>query len=262
MPRVVQLLAQVVEEVVLAVHTLEGAVAGNSPQHVDLPVGILGEFLIRAAGQHSQLFAQVDVPAAQVAGGRRQVVRGHGGQAGATVCLRSLGPICVTLKPHDRGAHHATAGQVVLHPRLEGAQILADHDSTGAVSFQYQRADQSLVVVGDVRAERRRFHPRDPPQAEKPQHVVDADATGGAQDRAQHVAPRTVALFGQLPRVPRGLGPVLTLLVVAVRWGANASSRRQHVGQGLGVRAAGVYADGQIRHEADAHVLGQRLLRV
>ena len=74
-----------------------------------------------------------------------------------------------------------------------------------------------------------------------------------AQHGAQQVTPRDITLLGETGRVPWRLGPVLTLLVVAVRRCAHRDVRREHMGEVLGIRAAGVHADSQVGHDADRH---------
>ena len=83
--------------------------------------------------------------------------------------------------------------------------------------------------------------------------MVDADASGVAQHRAQQVAPRPVAGFRQLLRVPRRLRPVLALLRVLVRRRAHGRVRHQHLVQRRRVRAARVDAHRQVRHDAQPH---------
>ena len=52
--------------------------------------------------------------------------------------------------------------------------------------------------------------------------MVDAHAAGVTQDGAQHIPIRRITGFGQAPRVPRRLAPVLTLLIEAVGRRADA----------------------------------------
>ena len=54
-------------------------------------------------------------------------------------------------------------------------------------------------------------------------------------------------------RVPRRLRPILAALVKTVWRCANRDSRSEPIREVLGVRTAGVHADGKVGHDADAH---------
>ena len=168
-------------------------------------------------GQQAQPFADRDVLTVEVARGGRQVVGRHRGQHERPVVLG--GERCavhVPLEPEHGRPEDPAVGQVVPHPRLDDAEVLADHDRARAVRLERQDPDERLVVVPDVRAVARVGTLGDPPEPEQPDHVVDPDGAGVPQHRPQHVPVRLVGGSGQRVRAPRRLGPVLPLLVVHV----------------------------------------------
>ena len=172
----------------------------------------------------------VDVLAGQVPRGRRQVVRGHRGQHERPVVLGGeRRAVHVALEPQHRRAEHPALGQVVAHPRLDDAEVLADDDGAGAVRLEREDADERLVVVADVRAVGGVGALGDPPQPEQPDDVVDPDGARVPQHGAQHVAVRPVRGARQGVGTPRRLRPVLALLVVHVRRRADGRARAQHV---------------------------------
>ena len=192
--------------------------------------------------------------AGEIAGRRWQVMGVHRGHAqGAVVLGAQRLPLAVVLEPQDRGAHDPAVHQVVAHPRLEGAQVLADDEGARALRLQREDPDHRLVVVGDVGAVGRPVPLGDPPQPEQAQHVVDPQRTGVPHQGAQHVPPRPVGRLAQALRVPGRLRPVLALLVVLVGGGADGRAAREHVLQRPGVRADLLDADGEVVHDPDPH---------
>ena len=162
-------------------------------------------------------------------------------------------PPSTRLEPQDAGAEDAAVGEHLLHPRLDGAEVLADDERAGAMGLEHQDAEHRVVVEADERAGVRREVLRHPPQAEQAEHVVDAEAAGMGEHRAQHVAVRHEGRLGEGVRAPRRLAPVLPHLVVHVRRGADADAGSEHVLQRPGVRALGVDPDGEVVHDADRH---------
>ena len=160
--------------------------------------------------------------AREVPGRGRQVVRVHRREHRPPVVLGRLEAVVLVLEPQHGGAQDAARRQVVAHPRLDVAEVLADDDGAGAVRLEGEHADHRLVVVADVSARGRAETRRDPPQPEEPDDVVDAQRAGVPQHRADHVPQRRVAALGQRVRQPRRLIPVLPLLVVHVRRRAHA----------------------------------------
>ena len=83
--------------------------------------------------------------------------------------------------------------------------------------------------------------------------MVHPDSTRVAQHGAQKIAPRPVAGFRQLLRVPRRLRPVLALLRVLVRRRPHRGVGHQHLVQRRCVGATRVDAHRQVRHDAQPH---------
>ncbi len=185
-------------------HLLLARVRGQQPQlRQQLPPGRLSRgvdrsLLLHGPGEQVQPIPDRDVLPGQVARGRRQVVRGHTGQAELPPPVRAARLTrVVLLEPQDRGAQDAALPQVLARPRLDRAEILSYHDRSGPMRLQRQDAHQGLVVVPDVSPGRRGRPGRDPPQPEQPDHMVDPDPPGVAQHRAQHVPVGRVAGLGQ-----------------------------------------------------------------
>ena len=93
------------------------------------------------------------------------------------------------------------AREVGARVRVDDAEVLADHHGAGALRLEGEDADHRLVVVVDVGALGRVGALRHPPEPEQPDHVVDADAAGVPEHRAEQVAERRVAAS---PRAGRG----------------------------------------------------------
>ena len=83
-------------------------------------------------------------------------MRGHGGQAQRAPVLRSDRDVAVPvpLEPQHGGAEDPAVSQVVPHPRLDRAEVLADDERAGPVRLQRQDPDHRLVVVPHVGARR------------------------------------------------------------------------------------------------------------
>ena len=145
-------------------------------------------------------------------------------------------------------------GQHAAHVIGHRAQILADHHAVRAGRLDGQHGDHRLVVVRHVGAALRALAPRDPPQAEQAEHMVDAHRAGVREHRMHHLAVHPVAGPFQIARVERRLAPVLPLLVVEVR---RAADRHAADGEALGapphVGAQCVHADGHVLHQAQRH---------
>ncbi len=187
-------------------------------------------------------------------GGRSCVVteaRQYSRQSSGASGLPSPGE--VELEPQDRRAEDPAAAQVVAHPRLDGAEVLADDERLGPVRLERQDADHGLVVVADVGPCLRPGTGGDPPQPEQPDDVVDADAARVPQDRRDHRPVRRVRGLGQPVRAPRGLAPVLAVLVVGVRGRADRDALRVRVLQAPRVGAARVHPDREVVQDAEAH---------
>ena len=92
----------------------------------------------------------------EVTRGGRQIMGGHRGQRQRAVLLlmTGTGVLRGMLEPQDGGAHDAAAGQHVLDPRFEGAQVLADDDGVGKLGLQGQDAHQCVMVEVEVGAGR------------------------------------------------------------------------------------------------------------
>jgi hypothetical protein len=205
-------------------------------------------------GQQAQPLAQVHVLSREVSGGGRKVVRGDRGEREPTVVLGGQrAPTLALLEPQDGRAEDATLGQVVADPGLEHPEVLADHDRPGALRLEAQDPDQRLVVVADVGSRVGARGSRDPPEPEQPDDVVDPDRARVPQHGAQQVAVRGIARPGESLRVPRRLRPVLTLLVVHVRWRPDGHAAGEHVAVRPRVRAVRVHAHREVVHDADRH---------
>ncbi|CVM38658.1 Uncharacterised protein [Streptococcus pneumoniae] len=213
------------------------------------PAAFLGD----VHGVEAQPFAQVHLDALEVTGRGRQVMRVHRRHGQPPVALRRGGLAVLLFEPQDRRAEHAGLGQATLHPRLEGAEVLAHHDDAGPLGLEREHGEHRLVVVLDVRALGGAGALRDPPQAEQPQDVVHPDAARAAQHGAQHVPERGVAGLGQTARMPGVLRPVLAQLVEQLRRRADGHGRHQHVPEHPRVRGLAGRPDCQVHHDAHAH---------
>ena len=215
-----------------------------------------GELLLDRAGQQSQRRAQPDVVAREVARRRRQVVGRHRRQAPLPPSLsgeRAAVAVVVALEPQDRGAEDAALGEIGAHPRLDGAQVLADDDRVGPVRLQREDADQRLVVVAHIGAGGGVGALRDPPQPEQPDDVVDPQPAGVAQRRRDQPAEGLVRRVGEAVGTPGRLLPVLAVLVVGVGWRADRDPAGVRLLQRPRVGPAPVDADGEVGHHAQAH---------
>ena len=218
----------------------------------------LGPLLLDGPLEQPELVAQVHLDALEVAGGRREVVRAHRGHGLHAVVAGVLGPVALGLEPEHRGAEHAAGRQLLAHPRLHRAEVLADHDDARALGLERQDAEHGLVVVVDIGALGGPVALRDPPQPEQTHDVVDPDAARVAEDPAQHLPPRAVAGLRQTERMPRRLAPVLALLVVHVGGGTHGDAAGQGPVQRPGIGPVLGHAHGQVMHHADRHARRDR----
>ena len=221
----------------------------------------LGRLLLRhGAGEQPETLADRDVLQLEEARSRWQVVRRHRSQAEIPILLRRQRAGIVVLEPEDRRSQHAALTQVVAHPRLDDAEVFADHHRTGTVCLQRQHADHRLGVVVHVRALGGQVAGGDPPEPEEPHHVVDAHAAGVTEQRAEHVSIRRISQLGKGIRAPRRLVPVLPELVELIRRGTHRDRSGKRVTERPGVRTVGVHTDSEVVHHAETHPGGQRLV--
>ena len=220
-------------------------------------LGIVGgQFLVQRPGQQTQRIPQPHMVAGQITGGRRQVVGGHRGQAVLPPPLRPQrrpAAVELELEPEDRGAENAALPQVVAHPRLDGAEVLADHTAPGPAwppAPGCRPAPRGRTAGTCPRSGRAL---RDPPQPEQPDDVVDPHPAGRPQHGRDHVPERRVGQLGQPVRPPRRLRPVLTVLVERVRWRTDRDPAGEDVLQRPGIRPLRMHPDGQVVHHAQRH---------
>ena len=109
------------------------------------------------------------------------------------------------------------------------------------------------MVVVDVCAGEGGLPAGDPPESEEAEDVVNADAAGVSEDGAEHIAPGSVSGFGEFAGVPRGLGPVLPVLVVPVGGCAYRRLGGENACEVGGVGTSRVNTDGEVSHDSDAH---------
>ena len=147
-----------------------------------------------------------DVLAGQVPRGGRQVVGGHRGQAQlpASAAAAAGAPVAVPLEPQDRGAEHAAVAQVVAHPRLDRAEVLADHEGAGPVRLQGQDPDHRLVVVAHVGARRPAARPAGTHQSRNSPMTWSTRSPPACRSTV-----RSMSRYGQVAR-PRPAGPAAT----------------------------------------------------
>src|SRR5665811_403182 len=158
---------------------------------------------------------------------------GHGGKTQLAIGLSGQRlALRVVLEPQDRRAQNASVAQIVTNPRLDDAEVLADHQRTRPMGLERENADQGLMVVTDVRALAGNLAVRNPPQPEEPDDVVDPDATGMTQGRAQHVPVWRIAELLEPVRPPRRLAPVLAQRVVRARAGREGAPPGQYDARG------------------------------
>ena len=185
------------------------------------PLGLGGrQLLVDRTCQQSQRIPQAHMLIGQITGSRRQVVRGHRRQAVFAPPLgrqRAAGSVAVEFEPQNRGTQYATRAQIVADPRLDRAEIFADHQRRRAIRLQRDDADHRLVAVAHIRALGRRLALRNPPQPEQADDVVDPHAAGVPQHAADQGAKRPILQLVEPIRTPRRLRPVLPQLVELVR---------------------------------------------
>src|SRR5680860_189122 len=121
------------------------------------------------------------------------------------------------------------------------------------MGLERENADQGLMVVTDVRALAGNLAVRNPPQPEEPDDVVDPDATGMTQGRAQHVPVWRIAELLEPVRPPRRLAPVLAQLVVLVRRVTVGAPAREGISQSPGVGPLGVDAHREVVNNPQRH---------
>ena len=155
--------------------------------------------------------------AAQVAGGRWEVVGGHRPEAGLRQCSGASGSPAHPFSNQVIEVPSSPRRAGVAHPRLDDAEVLADDDRAGPLRLERQDAHERLVVVAHIRPRRRGQPLRHPPHAEQPDDVVDPQATGVPQHPASRSRYGGEAGLGQPLRVQGRLRPVLADLVERVR---------------------------------------------
>ena len=190
---------------------------------------------------------------AQIARGRRQIVDRHAGEHLAAPAVRVADPGSVRLEPEDDRAEDPAVGEHIGDPRLHRAEVLAHDHRTRTLRLQAQDAEHRVEVEPHEGARVCRHPPRHPPQAEQAEHVVDAQAPGIAQHRAQHVAVRHEAGLGERIGAPRRLRPVLAHLVVHVGRRTDAHAAGEDIVQCPRVGALRVHADREVVHDPDRH---------
>lgn len=225
----------------------------GEPQHrIALPRRV-GQFVVEIAFEQTEFRTQPHVVAGEIAGRRRQIVRGHRRQAQPPVTLGRARIVPVRLEPQDRRARDTATGQVLLHPAFEHPQVLTDHHGPGALRLEHEDPDECLVVVPHVGTLVGGTAVGDPPGAEQPKDVVDAEPAGVSQRRPQHVPERPVSEFGEAVRPPRWLVPVLAAPVEVVGGCPHRHSGGQRIAQRPRVGAVAAHPDRQVVHDADVH---------
>ena len=87
--------------------------------------------------------------------------------------------------------------------------------------------------------------------------MVDAHRARVREHVVHHLAVHAITSFGQIIRIERRLAPILTLLVVEVRWAAHGYAAYCETFRiPPHVRAERVHAHGHILHEANARRSG------
>src|SRR4029450_1466456 len=95
---------------------------------------------------------------------------GDRGQAVLTPLLRRQRhsiALPVEFEPQDRSSEDAALPQIVPDPGFNGAEVLANHDSTRPMGLQRENADHGLMVVTNIAALSRMRTPGNPPQSEQ-----------------------------------------------------------------------------------------------
>ena len=232
------------------------------------PFGVVPH-LVNRLGEHAQARTQVDVFERQVPGGGRKVV-GIDGDEGFTAQIPRLfeRPVPVCFEPENGGSEDPSFGEVSAHPRLDVSEVFADDDGARPIRLEHEDADHRLVVESHIRAVGRIVAFWNPPQAEKAHDVVDPKAAGVPEDRSHHVPQGGEGHVAQSVGPPRGLRPVLSVLVVHVRRRAHGHPLGKGSGQGPHVGSHSVDSDGEIVEDAELHsgfdgvALGLAQLRV
>ncbi len=134
---------------------------------------VFPELFFPGSRQESEVATELHMRTAEISSRRRQIVRGHRGQAQVSIALRRHRPVLVPLEPQDGGAEDTPLAEVVADPRLHRAQIFTDDHGPGPVRLEHEDADHRLVVIAHVRSLVRLQTLRDPPEPEQADHVVD-----------------------------------------------------------------------------------------
>ena len=162
-------------------------------------------------------------------------------------------PLSSVLPPQDRGAQQAAPRQIFAYPWFDGAEVLPHHQCWGAMRLQGKDPNQRLVVVADVGACAGLEPLRHPPQSEQTDDVVDPEPAHTVQGGPHHGTERLVLQFLQFQRVPRGLSPILTTLVVLIRWSADGDPGCIDISHQPGFRAGLADSDSQIGQHTHPH---------
>ena len=205
-------------------------------------------------GEQPEDVAHAHVLPREEPGSRRRIVGGDGCEGRPPPGVRGGHPIPVGGgEPHDIGAEHSPAGEVGAHPRLVGAEVLADDQRPGAVGLKDGDANQRLVILGDVGAVHWQSTCRHPPQPEQAEDVIDSDPAALPHHRAHHLAEGPVARLAQGIGTPGRLIPVLSELVVRIRRAADAHGHGVHVLLGPRRRTMAMNADRQVVDDSQRH---------
>ena len=156
-------------------------------------------------------------------------------------------------EPTDGVAVHAALGHGVAHLGLDGAQVLADEHRSGPGRLHHRQVQQLGTVGVHIRAVEGVVAGRDAVEPEQAHDVVDAQQTAVVKQPTQGVDPRLVARGAQPPRHVRRQSPVLAQRTEVVGRGPDPTAQCEQVLVDPGIRAVGVEADGQVRHQLDVH---------
>ncbi|MCY1525382.1 hypothetical protein D9M68_603590 [compost metagenome] len=141
----------------------------------------------------------------------------------------------------------------LVEPFRHGAQVFADDERAVAPCLQRGQREQRLHRIAQVGAAGGRRAVRHQPQPRHAEDVVDAQAAGLRQRRAQHVDEGGVSAGGERARRKGGQTPVLPQRIMDVRRRADGDARHQVGLAAPCVAAVGAVADGEIGDQTNPH---------
>ena len=152
------------------------------------------------------------------------------------------------LEPEQPVRQDVAGGERETRVLFDRAEIFANNHRVRPLALERDDREQIAGMAVHVRAVPRVHSCRDPEQPEQAHHVIDAQAAGVPEARADRLDERLVAGGAQPVRHERRQAPVLSARVELVWRRADADAVGEHILERPGVGAAGVEPDRQVLH--------------